>query len=237
MMKIKAVILDDELLVAKGIEQLVSRHCPEIELLGLFTSIDDAVQFIREHPIDLVFLDVELGNASGFDFLNQINKSTIQLIFITAHQEYAIDALRVNAVDYLLKPINYSELILAVQRAKSAIQSSKELNTHANYKLLVPIRGGYEMLEPKKITYLEASGSYTHVFTSDKQKFTLSRNLKDVSRELPPNYFFRCHNSYHINIEYVRRFYSRDGYRLELEGGVHIPISRRRIEEFKIRWK
>jgi two-component system, LytTR family, response regulator len=236
----KACIVDDEKKGRDSLQNLLHQYCSEVEVIGQADSIESAYQFITKNKPALVFLDVEMPQGSGFELLKRFEKVPFKTIFVTAHQHYAIKAIRFAAIDYLLKPVDVDELIAAVDNAKRTLSS----NYHQHYsalfeniensrqgKIAIPVRDGVAFVSPSDIIRLQADGPYTHIFTLT-DKFTATKNIKEYEEMLHDYNFFRAHHSHLINLKYVKRFSRLDGYSAQMTDGSVVEVSRRKKEQF-----
>jgi two-component system, LytTR family, response regulator len=236
----KACIVDDEKKGRDSLQKLLEQYCSEVQVVGHADSVENAYQFITRNKPDLVFLDVEMPQGSGFELLKKFDKVPFKTIFVTAHQHYAIKAIRFSAVDYLLKPVDVDELVLAVQNAAQA----SGYNNHNQYsalldnlehqkpgKIAIPVKDGVTFIDPCDIIRLQADGTYTHIFTGDG-KYTASRNIKEYEDLLSDQFFFRAHNSHLINLKHVKHFSRVDGYFVQMSDGSSVEVARRRKDEF-----
>ena len=244
--KLKTIIIDDEQNAVDFIFSIIGEYCPGLEVIGKAFNITEGVERIQELKPDLVFLDVEMPNGTGFDLLANFPEKNFDVVFITAFNHYAIRAIKFSAVDYILKPINISEFIEAVNRViqKRADSTSRNnenfkilmenLKTSLPSRLAIPTSDGMEYLNPKDIVRIEADRSYTWFYLSPNRKILVSKHLKEFQELLSDRYFFRSHNSHLINLKYVRKYVRRDGGYIEMQDGSEIPISRNRKDLFLI---
>ena len=237
---LSALIVDDEKMNRDCLKKLLSEYCPSVKVMGEAASVDEALLFLtKQHP-QLVFLDVEMPNGSGFDLLRQIGEIDFKIIFVTAHSHYAIKAIRFSAVDYLLKPVDTDDLIDAVKKASEETHVNHQaqykgllnnLNNTGTQKLAIPIKDGFVFLAPEDIIRLQADGTYTHIFTNG-EKYTGTKNIKEYEQLLADKNFFRSHNSHLINLKHVKKFSRVDGYFVQMSDSSVAEISRRKKEEF-----
>lgn len=236
----KALLIDDEKKNRDSLGKLLKEYCGEVEVIGEASSVEEALAKVKQLKPDLVFLDVEMPNGTGFDFLRQVGEITFRIIFVTAHSHYAIKAIRFAAVDYLLKPVDTDDLVKAVQRASetsvkvASVQYEslmQSVSSARSAKLAIPVKDGFAFLEPEEIIRLQADGTYTHIFTQG-QKFTGTKNIKEYEELLAEYNFFRSHNSHLINLKHVKRFSRLDGYFVYMSDDSVAEISRRKKEEF-----
>lgn len=238
----KAIIVDDEEKSCVTLKNLVERHCPEVEVMQLCGSVEEALAAVRTHSPGLVFLDIEMPFDNGFRLLEMIPEPGFDVIFTTAYDHYAIKAIRFSAMDYLLKPVDVDELKVAVKKAGKR-QHGK--TTPANYELLlaalriksktakiaVPTFDGLQMVNVEDIVKCTADESYTHITLAGGQKLVVSRILKDFDELLCDLNFFRVHNSSLINLIHVRKYVKGDGGYVVMSDGETVEVSRRKKNE------
>jgi len=237
---ITALIVDDEKKNHESLLGLLKEYCPTVKVIGQASSVEEALQSISKQKPQLVFLDVEMPNGTGFDLLRKVPTIDFKIIFVTAHAHYAIKAIRFSAVDYILKPIDTDDLVHAVEKVTAELGSSEpsqynalleNLNTTSTYKIAIPVKDGYAFLMPEEIIRLHADGAYTHIHTAE-EKFTGTKNIKEYEDLLSEYGFFRSHNSHLINLKHVKRFSRLDGYFVHMSDNSVAEISRRKKEEF-----
>ena len=242
---IKTVIIDDENSASEFLEKMLQRYFPnKFYVCSLCESIDDAVVAIETYQPDLVFLDIQMPNKNGFELFKEVKEINFEVIFTTAHSEYAIEAIKRSALDYLLKPINYIDLLGAVTRFenKSKKESQqKQFNVLlenidtgevAHKKLAISTETGIEFVKFNSIVYLEAQNNYTKINLLDGSSIIASKTLKSFDELLPRELFFRIHKSYLINMNFVKRFFKIDDFLVELTTGEKLPISYRKKNDF-----
>ena len=222
-MILKTILVDDEILNLKNLELILHRNFQEIEIIGKFQNVADAKIFIQKNPFDLLFLDISMPLESGFDLLNYFPQRNFHVIFVTAHDEYAINAIRAGAVDYVLKPILISELKNAINRVKATVnaQSNPQDKT-----IVLNYEGGKSIVIVDEIEYLQGLDNLTMLFLTNNRKLVVSKTLKHFEESLPSD-FFRIHKSFLVNLKYVSKIVSRETLFLELIDRTQLPISRR----------
>lgn len=243
-MKAKSLIIEDESHCFDRLNTLIQKnHHEEIELLNWSRTIDEGIDAIYKYQPDLVFLDVELGDSNAFNLLKNLNISNFDIIFTTAHQEYAIQAIKLSALDYLLKPIGKEELGIAVQKhfqRLSNIQLIEKLDVlyehlsttpSQNKRISIPTISGFEFIKIQEIIRCQSDVNYTHIYLESNEKLTVARTLKDFESMLMPYGFFRVHNSHLINVSKVIRYQKGKGGFLTLENGIEIEVSHRRKDD------
>lgn len=244
MKNIECVIIDDEPGNIITLSELLSEYCPYIKVISTAANPIEGYEVIKHHEPQLLFLDIEMPHGNGFDLLDKLSPITFEVIFITAFNEYAIKAFKYAAVDYILKPINITELKEAVNRVSDRRQE-KVLNTKLNallnnlgntavnkQKIGLATADGLIFEDAANIMYLRASGSYTEVFIAGKPKILVSRSLKDFDNILTASFCCRVHHSTIINVNFVKRYYKGRGGYVEMQDGTTIEISTRKKDIF-----
>lgn len=242
---IKTIIIDDEYNASEFLEKMLKRYFPnKFHICKTCENIDDAVIAIEEHQPDLIFLDIQMPNKNGFELFKEIKEINFEVIFTTAHSEYAIDAIKRSALDYLLKPINYIDLLGAVNRFE---QKNKKENQEtqlsilienidsgdtSHKKIAIATETGFEFVKFNTIIYLEAQNNYTKFYLTNGTSITTSKTLKHFEEILPSELFFRIHKSYLVNMNFVKRFTKGDEQFVELITGQKLPVSIRKKDEF-----
>lgn len=242
MKKLKALIVDDESRSHHVLSQLLEAYCPEIEIVGWADSGKAAAELIRSEKPELVFMDVELRGETGFEILQSLGPVQFDVIFTTAHDKYAIQAIRFSAMDYLMKPILAEELRGAVKRVmekKDKKTPGRHLDaliyninySNADKKLALPTQNGYEFVSISDVIRCESSDNYTHFHLKDGTKLLISKTLMEFERMLLNYYFFRVHQSHLINLRMIRKFQKGEGGILMMADGTEIDVSRRKKTE------
>jgi two-component system, LytTR family, response regulator len=237
-----AIIIEDEHHSAEALKTMINDYCPEINLKGIYHSVDDGVKALSKNNTQLVFLDVMLSDGTGFDLLSHFNHPHFQVVFTTAFDQYALKAIKCSALDYLLKPISLKELRIAIEKATESINSNQNgarvhhllenINEKEKLKhLAVPTMDGFYFVEIKNIVSLKADGSYTHINLANKESLMVSRQLKEYEEMLEADYFFRVHNSYIVNINHIKQYVKGSGGYLNMSDGSTIDVAMRRKEE------
>jgi two-component system, LytTR family, response regulator len=242
-MQLSTIIIDDEAHSIERLTLLLEAHCPEVYLKESFTHPQEGLHAIYTLKPDLVFLDVQMPDMTGFDLLSKIKNFDFQIIFITGYEKYAIQAIRMGALDYLVKPVEIEELKNATQRAFSR---SKDLMTKQQVeivlqrlnsykvefaKIALPTLNGYEMIDARSIIYCRAEGSYTIVYFRDGEERLISQPLGYMESLLAEFNFLRVHRSFVVNMSEVISYTKGDGGFLEVKGLAEaIPVSRQSKE-------
>lgn len=244
---IKTIIVDDENNASALLEKMLQRYFPnKFYVCNLAESVDDAIIAIEQYQPDLVFLDIQMPNKSGFELFKELKSIDFEVIFTTAHSEFAIEAIKKSALDYLLKPINYIDLLGAVTRFENkAKQESQQKQFNvllenidtgdvAHKKMAISTDTGIEFVKYNAIIYLEAQNNYTRINLVDGTSILASKTLKTFEELLPVELFFRIHKSYLINMNFVKRFFKIDDFLVELTTGEKLPLSYRKKNDFII---
>lgn len=239
---LKAVIIDDEPKAIQGLTWELANFSNEIEVIATFTEPDKALNYLKNASIDCLFLDVEMPTMDGFQFLEKLETKDFAVIITTAYNEYAIKALKKEAIDYLLKPIDTDDLKEAIKKVKK--YSSRIVNADkferillnfndklTHKKITINTDGKLVFLEPNDIVYVESDGNYATLFLESGKSIVITKKLKEVVELLPKDAFFRIHNSYIINLNKIKEYLKTDGY-VVLENGKNIPVSRQRKSDF-----
>lgn len=233
MNKLKAIIVDDELHGRENLRKIMETYCPEIEILGLADSVVNAKKLVNVHKPDVVFLDINMPVLDGFDFLDEYDERNFMVVFVSAHEEYGINAVKAGATDYLLKPVNIKELKQTVKKLLSLHIKTKKFETpHDIEKLVLPASHGFNVLVIDDIIRLEAEGCYTKVIFKDGKNTIISRTLKDFEDTISKEKFFRIHKSHLINLKYIKDYSNLSGNFVTMIDGSKVEISRRKAPEF-----
>lgn len=234
----KTIIIDDEADARIYLKSLLSLY-DEIELLGEAENVEKGKKLIKATSPELIFLDVEMPDGTGIDLLQSLSNQNFQVIFCTAHDKYALQALRLSALDYLLKPIDPDDLDEAIEKAKATQQiDNRQINTLLNnfkdnqqpQKLILKDKSNFYIVEIPTIIRCQGEGSYTTFVLDDGESITVSKNLRTYEKILDYPYFFRVHNSHLINLNHVKRISRQDGGYVILTDLSEIPISKSRKE-------
>lgn len=240
---LRTFIIDDEIDAINSIVLIIREYCPDIEIVGMATTMNEALKEIPLKKPDLLILDIEMPFGSGFDLLEKIPDRNFEIIFVTAYNNHAIKAFKYSAVDYLLKPIDIDDFISAINRVIARIgkQSSKSseisvllenIKKPIPTKLAINTNDGIIYISFENIVRMEGDGSYTNVFLKNNQKILVSKTLKDFQELLFDRNLFRPHHSHLINIDHVICFHHKDGGAIEMSDGALVPLARRKKEEF-----
>ena len=234
------LIIENEASLRKGLRTMLEMVCATGTTIVEAESVETGISAIQQYQPDIVLLDIEMEDGTGFDLLKQLKQFSFQLIFTTAHDQYAMQAIKFSALDYLLKPIDPEELRVAIEKAGQALQQNNlQEQIHVMMQLLSGSRDTDRrlVLNDKQSTYFlrvadilfcEAEGPYTRFFTKQHDPILISKNLKEYEEMLTPMGFIRTHHSYLVNPTHIQLYDKTDGGALVLDGGFNIPISQRR---------
>lgn len=244
-MKYKAIIIDDEAKARRLLQLLIEENCKDIEIVAQAEDVPSGVKAIREHQPDIVFSDIDMPVYNGFQLLDFVDKTDFELIYCTAHNDFALKAFEVSAVGYLVKPIQISLLISTVEKAiklrkiPSTIAERLETlkqNTKQNTlnRIALPLSDSLRFVDLTNILYLEAEGAYTHVILNDKSKLLISKKLKEFENLLSDNKnFFRIHRTYMINTDAIKEYTKADGGSITMSNNDIVPVARDRKDDFQ----
>jgi len=242
---ISAIIIDDEPNCIKSLRHDLDMFCPQVTVMADCKSAREGIAAIEKFQPDLVFLDVEMPVMNGFDMLEALQPVNFQVIFITAHDRFAVRAFRVSAVDFLTKPVDSHELADAVEKVaqRARVSSPDAALLHllenirlpeAQQRLTVPVRDGYELIPVADIIYCKAVGAYTEIVLTDK-KLLSSRSLGITEQSLSTDTFERIHHSVLINIHRVKRFKKTEGSSIIMDNGDELAVARARKARLMLR--
>jgi len=235
--KLSAIIVDDELHGRENLKLIIENYCNEVEVLGCADGVVGALELVANYNPDVVFLDIHMPVLDGFDFLKEFEERNFKVVFVTAHEEYGINAVKVGATDYLLKPVNIKELKQTVKNLAASKKKAIQMPVQSPGKLVLPASHGFDLMEIDKLIRLEADGCYTRVFIKGEKNKIISHTLKDFEDLLPNDRFFRIHKSHLINLNYIKEYSSVSGNLVTMSDGSKVELSRRKAPEFLIRIK
>lgn len=243
---LRAVVIDDIESIRKDNVALIKTHCPNINIIGQADSVESGIALIKQVAPDIVFLDVEMPDGTGFDLLQKLKPFDFRVIFITGYEDFAIRAFRFSAIDYLLKPLRATELVEAVQKAEESLGNEvlelKLNNLFANLerpknlqKLLLKTTDKIYSVNVQDIVHCESDKNYTTFHFINAPQLVVSTNLKEYDTMLTPHHFFRTHKSHLINMAYFDHFVkSEGGNTIVMKNKTSIPLSVRKKDEFLI---
>lgn len=236
---IKALIIEDEIRNQRMLNQLIETHCPQVKIMGFCERIEDALNQINNQKPDLIFLDIQLKDGSGFDILSRLEDHKPKIIFTTAYDQYAIKAFKYSAIDYLLKPIITDELKDAVSKCTTKNDSHidkiksllEQINPSKEEYLTISTQKSTEYLRISEIIRFEAQGSYCKICMKDGTSHMISKVLKEFVPKFENQGFFRVHQSHFINLKYIKSFNKRDQLVIITDSS-KIAVSRQRKDDF-----
>jgi len=236
----KALLIDDEENGRISLRKKLQLYCPEVKLLAEAAGAAEGLELINQQHFDIVFLDIEMPGMDAFEMLSQIDRKDFHLIFTTAHNQYAIEAIKNAAFDYLLKPVDIEELKTTIAKLKEkgqqyATRAGLDIlrqNNAALNRIVIPAMDGLVFLDTAEIIRAEAQSNYTVLYFVQQPKLTVTKTLKQVEQLLPPQLFVRVHHSHVINLAQVKKYFKGDGGQVELKDGTRVDVSRRRKDEF-----
>lgn len=245
MSTIQAIIIDDEVGSISVLKNLLERFCPRINIVATSTDSEQAFGLIKKHEPQLLFLDIDMPRFSGIEIAQSFQQTDIKVIFVTAYDSFAIPAVKVNAIDYLLKPIHEKDLIEAVTKAEIKIEESekfKQLQKNAFTsdinqgktieRIPLPTADGFVMVNIEEILRCQGDGAYTHFHLTTGKTITVSYNLGEFEKQLTPYGFFRIHNSHLINLKYLMRYNKGRGGVVIMNDNTELDVSARRKDDF-----
>ncbi len=239
---VRVLIIDDEHHARDTLINILGRHCPEVKVIGQAEGVMSGLVAIRELQPELVLLDIQMKDGTGFDLLSALPVIDFRIIFVTAFGKYALQAFKFSAVDYLLKPVNPAQLVEAVERAGNMIMEHFRMQTRVleenlktisnnNKKIIIKTAESIHLLEIKNIICCESDSCYTTIYTSDKETIIVSKTLKDYEDMLGDCGFYRVHKSNLINLVHIKRFERHDGGYVILTNNIRIPVASRKRDE------
>mgnify|MGYP003582874867 FL=1 len=246
MAALNTIIVDDEEFARSSLYFLLQENCPDINICGIAKSVNEARVLLQTHDVDLIFLDIAMPGENGFLLIPQVQEANAIVVFTTAYDQYALKAIKANAIDYLLKPIDIDELIAAVDKAVRHKLLNNALNNNTSLKnleedlkeqkglsrLTLPSGQGYRLVDLDEIIHIEADSNYSIFHLKNTEKITVSKVLKDYEEILPEDRFVRIHKSSIVNLKYVKEYNNKNGLMLSLSNGESIVVSRRRASDF-----
>jgi len=241
----KALIVDDEPDGISTLKKMLAINCPKVEVIATANNATDGKQKAEELNPDLIFLDIQMPGKSGLDMVQELGVKSFEVIFVTAHNQYMLQALQFSAADYLLKPVDEDRLIDAVQRVETRLSEKSDnksieallhnlqkVGTPNEMKLCIPTLKGFVVLKLEDIVFCEAERNYTIIHLHNKKPITVSRPLLDYEKILANTSFLRVHKTYLINLHHVNEYHRGEGGVVIMSNGTEVEVSRRKKEEF-----
>jgi two-component system LytT family response regulator len=238
------IVVDDEVAQQELMVSILGKYFPQFRVMCCCRSVEEGAQKIIEHQPQLVMLDISMGDGTGFDLLNQIDVRNFDVIFCTSHNDYALNAFRVAAVDYLLKPVDKEHLEIALSRFEEKMRNRQTVNNldllMQNYhsmsadkaRIVLPTQTGMVVMDINKIVRCESDNAYTTFYFTDNTKMLTSTSIKECEQMLTQYDFFRIHNSHVVNLRCVKEYVKGDGGYVKMTDGSTADVSRHRKEEF-----
>jgi len=242
-MKIKSIILDDEQHCVDTLEWQLVKYVPEVEIAGVFTSPIEALEYLNNNKVDLLFLDIEMPGMNGFELLKKLKNINLDVVFTTAYDEFAVKAFKASAIDYLLKPINKSDLISAVKKVSDKQQPSilpeqmeiffDAINNKSPLKerIAVSTQEGLLFIKISEIMYCVSDSNYTYIYLDNNKKVLVSKTLKEIEAMLVDEGFLRIHNSNLINLQKIEKYIRGDGGYVIMDDNKSLNVSRSKKEQ------
>jgi len=244
---LRALLVDDEVNNLESLAFLLENDCVGIKVAGKTTNAREARIWLSANQVDVVFLDINMPGEDGFQLLNSLPTRDFKIIFVTAYNEYAMQAIKASALDYILKPVNIDELQLSIEKLKDSLQNSSALQQEKQVleqflsqlgkskqpqKIALPHLGGISFIEVEQIVSLQADSNYTIIHLHSMQKMVISKTLKDFEDLLDANHFARIHKSYIVNLSYIKEYSTIDGGIVKMTDGNQWSVSRRQLDNF-----
>jgi len=237
-MKYTAIIIDDEKDARNSLQTRINKYFKEFNVLACLPSAKDGIIAIKELKPDLVFLDIEMPKANGFTVLDAFTNPEFEVIFITAHENYTLKAIKVNTLDYLLKPVDQEELEKAILKFKNKISKTKKeiklfsTDENQNHKLLIPCSYGFDFINIKDIIYCKADRNYTNIKLINNEEKTISKTIKEFEKQLSEHHFIRIHQSFLINFRHIGSYRKTRGGSVIMSNNDELSVSAAKKEKF-----
>lgn len=248
--KLRTILVDDETRGINSLQKLLQMNCPEVEIIGSSNNPDEAVRLIETATPNLVFLDINMPEKNGFELLKEIADIDFEIIFVTAHNEYALQAFHFSAIDYLLKPVEVDLLIQAVKRAAKRIEGKvinenletlmynmKQNRLPQDMKICIHSLKGFQVINLKEIIYCEAASNYSIFHLTDQPSICASRPIHEYETLLEDAGFLRVHKSFLVNLNQIKEYHRGEGGTVILSNNIEVEISRRKKELFIAKMK
>lgn len=240
---LKAILIDDELPSLENLQRKLEEFCPDIKVIATALKPEEAIRLIEVHQPDVIFLDIEMPRMNGFKMLEEIKEKDFDIIFITAYNHYAIDAIRISAFDYLVKPVAVKDLQNSVNRLINShrklvpekldvLRQNLSNSRSQNDKITIVTNEGVDFYEISQIIRIESSSNYSKIHFKEGKILLVTKLLKDFEEILVPYRFYRIHNSHLINLSYIKKYLRGDGGQVIMQNEEVIDVARRKKEEF-----
>lgn len=241
MTKYDAIIVDDEDNNLILLEFFIQKFCPSINIIAKSTNLNDTKLLVIEKKPLIAFLDIQINESKIFEILDEIDFSEVEIIFVTAYDEYALKAFKYNAVDYLLKPISIEDLVLATNKTIKRIEERKIFESNLKNNKIIPDNNNdgfitisslekIDIIKYEEIIFCKSDGRYTTFYLRNNEQIVACKNIGEYEDILPLNFFYRIHHSYIVNVFYISNINKKAGYYCEMKNGAFLPISRRKQE-------
>ncbi|WP_407267759.1 LytR/AlgR family response regulator transcription factor [Tenacibaculum maritimum] len=239
---LRAVIVDDEPKAIQSLSWELSNFNKDVKVIETFTDEEEGISYLNKNEVDCLFLDIEMPTMDGFQLLERLTNKNLAIVITTAYNEHAIKALKNEAIDYLLKPIDSDDLGETITKIKKFHNKTDNFQKFERIlssfsekfnrrKIILSTDGKLIFLDDSEIIFVESDGNYCSIYTTNGKKIVVTKKLKEINSLLPEEHFFRIHNSYVINLNKIKEFLRTDGY-VVLENNHKIPVSRQRKSEF-----
>ncbi|MCD4731010.1 MAG: LytTR family DNA-binding domain-containing protein [Bacteroidales bacterium] len=235
---IKAIVVEDDHRTLDLITRTVESYCPNVSIVSHASDMKSGIGIINEHEPDLVLLDIKLKDGSGFDLIEHFGKPDFKVIFISSYADYAIKAIKYNAIDYLLKPVKEEDLAQAIKKADDLIRYEEKLHAKAlgesiknlsnSQKLILKSSDQVHLVSTSDIVHIEADGNYSTFYLVDGKKIVISKSTKEFEELLFDQGFHRIHKSHIVNINQMSYFDKVDGGTLVMVNGDQVPVASRK---------
>ncbi|MEO8173747.1 MAG: LytTR family DNA-binding domain-containing protein [Sediminibacterium sp.] len=244
---LQALLVDDEENNLESLRFLLENDCEQVQVTGMLRNASDAREWLKKNKVDVIFLDINMPGENGFQFLESFSNNDHKIVFVTAYDQYAIQAIKASALDYILKPVGIDELQAAVEKVRRSLNSpvateqTSQLFAHflqtlrqknTPQKIALPHLGGINFVEVDDMVSLQADSNYTIIHMKNMQKLVISKTLKDFEELLDPSQFARIHKSYIIHLKYLKEYSTTDGGIVKMTDGNQWSVSRRQLDLF-----
>lgn len=242
---LQALLVDDSLGSLRTLRISLQKFCPQVEIVGEADNPETAYELMLIHKPNLILLDIEMPRGSGFDLIERAKDMEFEVIFTTAHEQYALEAIKHRAIDYVLKPIGHIHLMEAIKRAENRIKEWDKFRANNNppinegkstgKKLPIPTTSGFEFINLDEIMYLEAEGIYTKLIIHRKKSVITTLRMAELEDKLANKGFFRIHRSFIINLDFIKQYNRGEGGYVVMDNGQQLSVARNRKETF-LKW-
>jgi two-component system LytT family response regulator len=247
---LRTVIVDDELPGLESMQKMLEQNCTDVSIVGCYSVAEKAIDKIRKLDPDLVLMDIAMPGKNGFEVLKELKDLKFEVIFVTAHNQYMVEAFHFSAIDYLLKPVDEDLLIDAIKRAvvritekagnkniDAFLHNVQQNRSSRNMRLCIPSLKGFQVVELNDILYAESSNNYTYFYFTNKKSICTAKSLFEYEELLADSGFVRIHKSYLVNLQHVKEYLRGEGGSVVLSDGKTIEVSRRKKDLLMIKMK